>query len=53
MPVVIGLFDQKAEAMRAYDALLGRGFRSADLDILTRDDEDDKPKLAALPQERA
>ncbi len=48
MPVVIGLFDHKAEAMRAYDALLGRGFRGADLDILTHDDEDDKPKLAAL-----
>ena len=48
MPVVIGLFDQKAEAMRAYDALLGGGFRSADLDILTRDDESDKPKLASL-----
>lgn len=48
MPVVIGLFDKKAEAMRAYDALVSRGFRSADLDILTSDDQDDKPKLAAL-----
>ena len=37
MPTVIGLFDERAEAMRAYDALLNRGFRSVDLDILTND----------------
>ena len=48
MPTVIGLFDERAEAMRAYDALLNRGFRSADLDILTNDDKDDVPKLAKL-----
>jgi stress response protein YsnF len=48
MPTVIGLFDERAEAMRAYDALLSSGFRSADLDILTNDDQDDVPKLARL-----
>jgi stress response protein YsnF len=48
MPTVIGLFDERAEAMRAYDALLSGGFRSADLDILTSDDKDDVPKLARL-----
>jgi stress response protein YsnF len=48
MPTVIGLFDERAEAMRAYDALLSGGFRSADLDILTNDDKDDVPKLAKL-----
>ena len=48
MPTVIGLFDERAEAMRAYDALLNRGFRSVDLDILTNDDKDDVPKLARL-----
>jgi uncharacterized protein (TIGR02271 family) len=48
MPTVIGLFDERAEAMRAYDALLSGGFRSAELDILTNDDQDDVPKLARL-----
>ena len=48
MPTVIGLFDDRAEAMHAYDALLSGGFRSADLDILTNDDKDDVPKLAKL-----
>jgi stress response protein YsnF len=48
MPTVIGLFDDRTEAMRAYDALLSGGFRSADLDILTNDDKDDVPKLAKL-----
>src|SRR5688572_4507847 len=48
MPAVIGLFDERTEAMRAYDALLNGGFRSADLDILTSDDKDDVPKLAKL-----
>ena len=47
MPTVIGLFD-RTEAMRAYDALLSGGSRSADLDILTNDDQDDVPKLARL-----
>ena len=48
MPTVIGLFDDRTEAMRAYDALLSGGFRSAELDILTNDDKDDVPKLARL-----
>ena len=48
MPTVIGLFDDRTEAMRAYDALLSGGFRTADLDILTNDDKDDVPKLAKL-----
>jgi hypothetical protein len=48
MPTVIGLFDERAEARRAYDALLSGGFRSAELDILTNDDKDDVPKLARL-----
>jgi uncharacterized protein (TIGR02271 family) len=48
MPTVIGLFDDRTEAMRVYDALLSGGFRTADLDILTNDDKDDVPKLAKL-----
>jgi hypothetical protein len=48
MPTVISLFDGRTEAMRAYDALLNRGFRSMDSDILTNDDKDDVPKLAKL-----
>jgi hypothetical protein len=35
-------------ARRAYDALLRGGFRSAELDILTNDDQEDVPKLARL-----
>jgi hypothetical protein len=46
MPTVICLFDERTEAMRASDALLSGGFRSAELDILTNDDQDDVPKLA-------
>ena len=46
--MVIGLFDERTEAMRAYDALLsGRG-RSAELARLTSDDKEDVPKLARL-----
>jgi uncharacterized protein (TIGR02271 family) len=39
------LFDDRAEAMRAYTALVQEGYAKADLDILTSDDKDDRPKL--------
>ena len=46
MKTVIGLFDDQAEAKRAYTALVQEGYAKADLDILTNDDKDDEPKLA-------
>jgi uncharacterized protein (TIGR02271 family) len=48
MKTVIGLFDQRDEAKRAYAALLSEGYARADLDILTNDDQDDEPKLARM-----
>jgi len=48
MKTVIGLFDDRNEAMRAYTALHEEGFAKADLDILTNDDKDDVPKLEAM-----
>src|SRR5262245_46587458 len=48
MRTVIGLFDDKSEAMRAYSALVQEGYAKADLDILTSDDADDQPKLAHM-----
>ncbi len=48
MRTVIGLFDEKNEAMRAYTALSHEGYAKADLDILTSDDADDRPKLAHM-----
>lgn len=48
MRTVIGLFDDRNEAMHAYGALLREGFARADLDILTSDDRDDEPKLAHM-----
>jgi hypothetical protein len=45
---VIGLFDDRNEAMRAYSALVHEGYAKADLDILTSDDKDDEPKLAHM-----
>ena len=48
MRTVIGLFDDRNEAMRAYAALQQEGYARADLDILTSDDKDDVPKLAAM-----
>src|SRR5262245_5282150 len=45
MRTVVGLFDDRAEAMRAYAALMHEGYAKADLDILTSDDRDDRPKL--------
>jgi len=48
MRTVIGLFDDREEGMRAYTALNNEGYALADLDILTNDDKDDVPKLAAL-----
>src|SRR5262245_38171962 len=45
MRTVVGLFDDRAEAMRAYAALMHEGYAKADLDVLTSDDKDDKPKL--------
>ena len=47
---VIGLFDDREEATRAYAALVEEGYARADIDILTNDDADDVPKLAALKQ---
>ena len=48
MKTVIGLFDDQAEAKRAYTALVQEGYAKADLDILTNDDKDDEPKLATM-----
>jgi uncharacterized protein (TIGR02271 family) len=48
MKTVIGLFERKDEAMRAYAQLLAEGYARADLDILTNDDKDDEPKLARM-----
>jgi uncharacterized protein (TIGR02271 family) len=48
MKTVVGLFDDRNEAMRAYTGLVQEGYAKADLDILTSDDKDDKPKLAHL-----
>lgn len=48
MKTVIGLFQDELEAKRAYTALLQEGYARADLDILTRDDKDDEPKLAHM-----
>jgi uncharacterized protein (TIGR02271 family) len=50
MRTVIGLFDDRTEAMNAYSALQADGFSQADLDILTNDDRDDEPKLAKIRQ---
>jgi uncharacterized protein (TIGR02271 family) len=48
MRTVVGLFDDRNEAMRAYTALAQEGYAKADLDILTNDDKDDVPKLAQM-----
>ncbi|NJK38403.1 MAG: YsnF/AvaK domain-containing protein [Oscillatoriales cyanobacterium RM2_1_1] len=48
MRTVIGLFDDRNEAMRAYTALYEAGYAKADLDILTNDDKEDIPKLANM-----
>ena len=48
MKTVIGMFDQKDEAIRAYSQLLAEGYARADMDILTNDDRDDTPKLARM-----
>jgi hypothetical protein len=45
MKTVVGLFDDQSEAKRAYAALVSEGYAKADLDILTSDDKDDRPKL--------
>jgi uncharacterized protein (TIGR02271 family) len=50
MRTVIGLFDDRTEAMNAYSALQAEGFSQSDLDILTNDDRDDEPKLAKIRQ---
>jgi stress response protein YsnF len=48
MRTVVGLFDDRNEAKRAYTTLVEEGFAKADLDILTSDDEEDVHKLAHL-----
>ncbi len=48
MKTVIGLFDDRNEGMKAYNGLLEEGYAKGDLDILTNDDKDDEPKLAAM-----
>ena len=50
MRTVIGLFDDRIEAMNAYSALEADGFSGSDLDILTNDDRDDEPKLERIRQ---
>jgi len=48
MRTVVGLFDDRSEAQRAYTALVEEGYAKADLDILTNDDKDDVSKLAHM-----
>ena len=48
MKTVIGLFDDRNEGMRAYNALVQEGYAQGDLDVLTNDDKDDEPKLAVM-----
>lgn len=48
MRTVIGLFDDRIEAMNAYNALRADGFSDTDLDILTDDDRDDESKLERI-----
>ena len=48
MRTVIGLFDDRTEAMNAYNALQSAGFTKSELDILTSDDLENKAKLAAV-----
>lgn len=50
MRTVIGLFDEYNEAMRAHQALQAAGFAKAELDVLTKDDTSDEPKLARIRQ---
>jgi Domain of unknown function (DUF2382) len=50
MRTVVGLFDDRNEAMRAYTALVDEGYAKADLDILTIDDKDDEPRLTQMRQ---
>ena len=50
MRTVIGLFDDRIEAINAYSALEADGFSGSDLDILTNDDRDDEPKLERIRQ---
>lgn len=50
MRTVLGLFDDRIEAMNAYSALEADGFSGSDLDILTNDDRDDEPKLERIRQ---
>ena len=50
MRTVVGLFDDRNEAMRAYTALVYEGYAKADLDILTNDDQDDEPRLTHMRQ---
>jgi hypothetical protein len=50
MRTVIGLFDDHSEAMNAYNALQAAGFAKSELDILTSDDRNDKPRLANIRQ---
>ena len=50
MRTVVGLFDDRNEAMRAYTALVDEGYARADLDILTNDDQDDEPRLTHMRQ---
>lgn len=48
MRTVIGLFDDRDEAMKCYNYLIEEGVARADLDILTNDDVTDQPKLAHM-----
>jgi len=48
MRTVIGLFDDRVEAMNAFSALEAAGFSQSDLDILTNGDQDNEPKLEQI-----
>lgn len=50
MKTVIGLFDDRDEAMAAYTALAEEGYAPADLDIVSNGDKGKVPELAAMEQ---
>jgi len=50
MRTVIGLFDDRNEAMNAYNALQAAGFGKSELDIVSSDDRNNESKLANIRQ---
>src|SRR5262245_32315177 len=48
MRTVVGLFDDRRDAMRAHEALVQEGYAKADLDILSTADKTDAAKLSHI-----